>query len=330
MKWKVALTIEARGDYEMFRLQKLVREKGFEPVFLGPLAGKARAARLMDCDAVIAGGDIYDAPLLETLRNQGRMKIIARFGVGYDQVDLEAASRFGIAVTNTAGTMAGPVAEMTAALLLSAARCVPFYDRMLRGRRWDVGPVGTSVHGKTVGLVGFGSIARGFMACMAGFGCRFLAFDPAVPPEEVRRLGAEPTPLEELAARSDFVSLHVPRTPETEGLWDQQMLRRMKPAAILINTSRGSIVREADLIEALRDGAIAGAGLDVFEQEPLPPDSPLLHLPNVVMTAHAAGWDDQTELVTGGRALENILDIAGGRVPRDILNADYAQAPGHR
>ncbi|MDE7034726.1 MAG: hypothetical protein K2O74_00550 [Eubacteriales bacterium] len=135
MKWKVALTIEARGDYEMFRLQELVRGKGFEPVFLGPLAGKAQAARLMDCDAVIAGGDIYDAPLLETLRNQGRMKIIARFGVGYDQVDLEAASRFGIAVTNTAGTMAGPVAEMTAALLLSAARCVPFYDRMLRGRR---------------------------------------------------------------------------------------------------------------------------------------------------------------------------------------------------
>ncbi len=328
MKWKVALTIEARGDYEMFRLQERIREKGFEPVFLGPLEGEARAARLLDCDAVIAGGDVYDAPLLETLWETGRMKIIARFGVGYDKVDLEAASRFGIAVTNTAGTMAGPVAEMTMALLLSAARCVPFYDRMLRAGRWDVGPVGTSVQGKTVGLVGFGSIARGFMACMAGFGCRFLAFDPAVPPEEIRRLGAEPVSLEELAAQSDFVSLHVPKTPETEGLWDRQMLGRMKPASILLNTSRGGIVREADLIEALRNGTIAGAGLDVFEQEPLSPDSPLLQLPNVVMTAHAAGWDDQTELTTGGRALDNICDLAGGRVPRDILNAAYVKALG--
>lgn len=322
---KVAITIEARDGYEMLKLQQLIRDHGFEPVFCDHLSTDEEVIeKLSNCDAVIAGGDEYNRHVLTELAKAGHLKIIARFGVGYDKVDLKAASELGIAVTNTMGTMSMPVAEQAMALILSTARDIAFCDRKLRNEGWFVGPANGSLDGKTVGLVGFGGIAKKLAEYLKGFGCRILAYDICFDREEAGRLGVEQATIEQIAAESDFVSLHTPKTPETVGLWNKRLFDMMKPTAFLINTSRGEIVNEKDLIQALQNHVIRGAGLDVFEREPLPKDSPLLKMDNVVLIPHNAGWNDQSELVTGGRALDDIIDLFEGRVPRNILNSDYA------
>ncbi|UWP58978.1 phosphoglycerate dehydrogenase [Ruminococcus gauvreauii] len=325
MSRKIAMTLEAREGYEMLRLQQLIRDHGFEPVFYDHLSTDGEVIeKLKDCDAVIAGGDEYNRHVLSELAKAGRLKIIARFGVGFDKVDLEAASEFGIAVTNTAGTMSMPVAELTMTLILSTARSIAFCDRKLREDGWFTGPAKGSLDGKTVGLVGFGAIAKKLAEYLSGFHCRILAYDICFDREAAGKLGVEQATIEEIAAESDFVSLHTPKTPETVGMWNKRLLAMMKPTAFLINTSRGDIVNERDLIWALENRVICGAGLDVFEEEPLPKDSPLLKMDNVILIPHNAGWNDQSELVTGGRALENIIDLFEGRRPRNILNPDYA------
>jgi len=328
MNRKVAITIEARDGYEMLRLQQLIRDQGFDPVFYDHLSTDEEVIeKLKDCDAVIAGGDGYNRHVLTELAKAGTLKIIARFGVGFDKVDLEAASEFGIAVTNTTGTMSMPVAELAMALILSTARDVAFCDRKLRMDGWFVGPASGSLDGKTVGLVGFGGIAKKLAEYLSGFHCRILAYDICFDSEAASQLGVEQATIEQIAAESDFVSLHTPKTPETVGLWNKRLFKMMKPTAFLINTSRGEIVNEKDLIWALENRVICGAGLDVFEREPIPQDSPLLKMDNVVLIPHNAGWNDQSEFVTGGRALANIIDLFEGRIPRDILNPDYAGQP---
>lgn len=326
MSWKVAITIEARDGYEMTNLQDLVRERGFEPVFYDHIDNDAELIeKLSDCEAVIAGGDSYNRHVLEELAKIGKFRIVARFGVGFDKVDLEAASELGIAVSNTMGTMSKPVAEMAMALILAVARDIAFCDRKLREDGWFIGPANGSLDGKTVGLVGFGGIAKQLVRYLSGFNCKFLAYDKYFDEKTAKELGVCQATIEEVAKESDFISLHTPKTPETVGMWNKDLFKMMKPTSFIINTSRGGIIDEDDLVWALENKVIAGAGLDVFDKEPLPADSPLLKMNNVVVIPHNAGWNDQTEMDTGTRALQNIIDVYEGKVPRNVLNPDYVK-----
>lgn len=219
-------------------------------------------------------------------------RLVVRWGVGYDQIPVQAATELGVAVANAPAYGTEDVAEHAIALLLSAARHVAWFHRAVaEGGYPDT--TSRSIHrmaGRTMGVVGVGRIGSAVARRGIGLGLRVLGFDPYRTDEELRRLGVEPVDLERLLEASDYVSLHVPLTRETRGLMTADRLAGLRPEAILVNTSRGAVIDEEALIEALRSRRIAAAALDVFEREPLPVDSPLRTLDNVVLTPHAAGF----------------------------------------
>ena len=264
--------------------------------------------------ATIAGMEPYDE---ETLAAAPELRVIARWGVGYDQVDVEAATRHGVAVAMAFGANHESVADAAFGLMASLANDIPHYHRLVAGGGWG-GRYHVGLWRKTVGIVGLGRIGRAFARRCQGFETRLLGYDPLIPPEAVRDLGVELVTLDELLKESDFVSLHAPRSPETERLINHETLALMKPSAYLINTSRGSVVDEAALINALTNGKIAGAGLDVFVNEP-PGDSPLLSLDNVLLTPHSAGASADAVEGVAERCVESILAIHRGKSPGDEL-----------
>ncbi len=243
-----------------------------------------------------------------------RLRLISVWGTGTDHVDLAAAARHGITVTNTPGVSAISIAEHALALLLAVARRIPHLDAATRRGEW---PRGESVElcGKTCGVLGLGAIGRRFAGIAAGIGMRVIAWTMHPTPEP----GVEFVELDDLYRASDAVSIHLRLSPATEGFIGPRQLALMKPTAILINTARGAIVDEAALIEALAAGRIAGAGLDVFSAEPLPPSHPLANLPNVVLTPHCAGITPEA-LEAGLRmAVENIWEFLAGRPAHVVI-----------
>jgi lactate dehydrogenase-like 2-hydroxyacid dehydrogenase len=247
-----------------------------------------------------------------------RAKMIANFGVGFNNIDVAAAKARGIAVSNTPDVLTEATADLAMTLLLAVARRVGEGERLVRGNRWTGwGPthlLGRMVSGKTLGLIGMGRIARAVARrAHHGFGMRVLYTDPYPPPPEVaKELGAEQrATIEEVLAQSDFVSLHCPATPDTRHLMNGVRLAKMKPSAYLINTARGDVVDEQALIEALTKGWLAGAGLDVFEREPQV-SAALLVMENVVLLPHLGSATEETRVAMGMRALENLrLHFAG-------------------
>jgi D-3-phosphoglycerate dehydrogenase len=222
---------------------------------------------------------------------------VIRYGIGYDNVDAEAAERHGVAVANVPDYGSDTVADHAAACLLTLLRKLPFYDAAIRRDGW-VQPGGLgSIPGfadTTVGLVGAGRIALGLARRLKAFDFRVLAYDPYADAEAARAAGVELTSLDEVVAQSAAISLHVPVTDDTRKLVDADLIDKMRPGAVLVNTSRGALVDEAALAAALKDGRIAAAALDVFDPEPLAPDSPLRELPNVLFTPHAAFFSDDS------------------------------------
>lgn len=234
-------------------------------------------------------------PVSAAMMDQGpRLRLIQKIGVGIDAIDIEAAKARGIGVCNMPGTNTQAVVELTLALLLACLRrIVPIDAETRAGRGWPLDSrfiegVG-EVSGKTVGLVGYGAVPRRLTPVFQALGARVIACNGGGGEAPVELL-----PLEELLRKADIVSLHVPLTPETNGLLDARRIGLMKPGAILINTARGPLVEEAALVAALKSGHIAAAGLDVFPQEPLTPGSEILKLPNVVMTPHIAWLTEGT------------------------------------
>jgi len=248
-----------------------------------------------------------------------RLRAISSFSVGVDHIDLASATARRIPVGHTPGVLTETTADLAFALLLAAARRVAEADRWVREGRWQPESVwepdlflGRDVSGATLGIVGMGAIGQAVARRARGFGMRVLAWSRA------RRAvpDAEWTSLEDLLARADFVSIHVARSAQTRGLLDGRALARMKAGAVLINTARGGIVDEAALAEALRSGRLAAAGLDVFEREPLEPGSPLLALPNVVLTPHVGSASAATRARMAELAVRNLLAaLAGERMP---------------
>jgi glyoxylate reductase len=286
-------------------------------VAIDPLPKPDLIARLQDKDGLVCLiTDIIDDQVLSAAP---RLKVIANVAVGYDNIDVSAARRRGIIVTNTPDVLTDTTADFTWAMLLAVARRTVEADRYVRAghwRRWEfLRLLGADVHGRTLGIVGFGRIGRAVGRRALGFGMRVLYHDAVRADAGVEQeLHATFTDRAELLRESDFVSLHCALTPDTHHLIDAAALRQMKPSAILINAARGPIVDEAALVEALRERAIAGAGLDVFEREPTVHPG-LLQLDNVVLAPHIASASETTRIRMATLAVENCLAVLEGKAP---------------
>lgn len=252
----------------------------------------------------------------EVLRAAKKLKLLHKWGVGYDNIDIATAKALGIQVARTTGSNALPVAEFALGLMLSALRFIAYGHAELKKGHWATGrlPGDTfTLSGKTMGIVGFGAIGQNLARLLAGFGCRILYSKrtPLAAAQE-EALGARHAPLARILAEADIVSLHCPLTPETENLIDADALAAMKRTAVLVNVARGGVVNEADLVAALRARTIAGAAMDVYAVEPLPPDSELLTLDNLVVTPHLAAMAADTFEPTVTRMFANIAHVSRG------------------
>lgn len=287
-----------------------------------PPSPEALAAALAAADAAFTTVVDFVSPAM--LAASRHLKIVANMAVGYDNIDPAAAAELGVWVTNTPGVLAETTADMAWALLMAAARNVVASDRDTRAGGWKTwsptGFLGVDVFGATLGIVGLGEIGEAVARRATGFKMRILYHSRTRKPALEADLGLEYAAVPDLLAGSDFISLHTPLTPETRGLMGAAEFAAMKPSAILVNTSRGGVVDQDALIEALRSRAIAGAALDVTTPEPLPLDSPLYTFPNVVITPHIASASLATRSRMAEMAAENIIAVLGGGAPLHPVN----------
>ena len=276
-------------------------------------------SQLKGVSAVLAGSELYNRKVLE----KAGLRVIARMGVGYDAIDVSAASQTGTLVTIVPGTNHHSVAEMTIALMIGVFRGFPARDREVRTGVWKRQAL-PRLAGRTLGLLGLGRIGQAVVPRAIGLGLQVIAYDP-FPNEAFAGLhGVRLCGLDDLLSQSDIVSLHLPCTPETTNLINARTLARMKRGAVLINTSRGGLVDEASLYHALASGKLMAAGLDVFKTEPLPLDSPLLNLDNVLLAPHMGGLDFESLRDMGTMAAQCIVDLYQGRWPEGcVVNAEH-------
>ncbi len=277
-----------------------------------------------DCEAVVTllANKIDD----DFLSKLPKLKLVAQYAVGYDNVDVDAATQRGVAVTNTPGVLTETTADMTWALLMAAARRIGEGDKLVRNGGWRIAwtPLfmqGVDVYGKTIGIIGMGRIGLAVAKRATGFGMKILYHDNKEV-AEADSLGAKKVALDELLKESDFVSLNIALTPETREMIGERELALMKHTAVLVNTARGPIVDEKALVRALKKKQVFAAGLDVFDKEPLPADNPLLKLDNVVLAPHAASSSRETRDAMAVIVAQNVLDFFEGHKPRSCVNPE--------
>jgi phosphoglycerate dehydrogenase-like enzyme len=322
MNWKVLITasgVAQSGE----RAQALLRDAGCEVIFpkrFGPFKAPELTAMLGGIDAVLASLDEFSSPVLGSPA-AAQLKMVARWGVGFDSVDVAAATRNGIVVTYTPGVLDDAVADYTMALLLAAARRVCEGHDAVRANQWKRFP-GFDVAGKTLGIIGYGRIGQAVARRAAGFNLRILAHTPHPKPAA----GIEFVGLDALLEQSDFVSLHAALTPTNQRLLGESQFQRMKPTALLINTARGALVDENALARALGDGTIAGAALDAFVTEPLPADSVLRSAPNLLLSPHQSSFGRDTGERVSLTAAQAIVDWLRGKPPENILNPEVLKS----
>jgi len=267
--------------------------------------------------------DRIDGALLDAAP---RVRVVSNYAVGYDNIDVAAATSRGVVVTNTPGVLTETVADFAITLLLAVARRVVESDRYTREGRWKSWEpllfLGQDLYGATLGLVGLGRIGAAVAKRAHGFDMRILYHDVVRREDLERDLGLEFTSLEDLLRRSDFISVHTPLTPQTRHLISTDQFRLMKRTAVLVNTARGPIVDPDALHRALADRQIWGAGLDVFEVEPVPADHPLLRLDNIIVAPHIASASVETRTKMALMAVENLLAVLEGQRPPNFVNPD--------
>ncbi len=253
-----------------------------------------------------------------------RLKVVGRYGVGLDTVDLPAATRLGIAVVHAPGSNSNAVAEHAIMLMLCALKKLVPMDRATRRGQWRAGFSGIGeLKGLTLGIIGVGNIGRRVAHLARGFDMQVLGYDPYVSADELRRRQVEPvSDLSSLLAQADIVTCHTPLTKETEHMINEKTIARMKDGAVFVNTSRGKVQDERALFEALTRGKLGAAGLDVWEDEPVPADSPLLNLDNVVATPHMAGVSEQAQRNIATQVAAEILRVLRGEKPTVLGNPE--------
>jgi D-3-phosphoglycerate dehydrogenase / 2-oxoglutarate reductase len=286
----------------------------------------ALIARARDADALVVAFSPITRAVMSALEG---LKTVVRTGVGYDVIDVPAATELGVIVVNIPDIWVREVANHALALLLAWNRKIVTLDRQVHAGVWSAGVPGGagSLHGETVGIVGLGNIGSAFARRVAALETKVIACDPYVDDAKFAALGVERVSLEHLAERSDYVSVHTLLNDETRHLIGEKFLSRMKPTAILINTSRGPVVDEEALARALREKRLAGAALDVWEQEPLAADNPLLHMDNVIATPHAAYFSTAAVAAVPRRCGEEIARVLTGQPALNVVNLEV-YAPG--
>ena len=277
--------------------------------------------RPLDADQlikIIPGFDGYIAGLDDITHDAiivaDRLKVIARYGVGIDKVDLDAAREKGIIVTNTPNANASSVAELTVGLIIALIRQIPVANAAIRTGEWPR-LHGISLEGKTVGIFGFGAIGQRVARRLTSFGCQLITFDPYINKEVADELEVEIVTKDEIVRRSDILSLHCPAVDETRGMVNTDFLAQMKPGSYLINTARGDILNETALYESIQKRHLSGAALDVFSQQPPNPENPLLNLHQVILTPHMGAHTDSATYNMGWGALQNCLAVLRGENP---------------
>ncbi|MCU1523136.1 MAG: hypothetical protein JWO18_30 [Microbacteriaceae bacterium] len=253
-----------------------------------------------------------------------RLRHIARFGAGYDAIDVAACTRSGVVVTNTPDAVRAPMAQAALTMVLALAHNLLAKDHLVRSNRWleRIEWQGRGIGSRTVGIVGFGSIGSETARLFRALGVRVIAYNRSDKTELAKSMGVQLMPLAEVVARSDFIVVTVAGGAQTTGLISSGLIGSMKPDAFLVNVARGSVVDEKALVEALRAGRIAGAGLDVFQHEPIDLDSPLIAMQNVILTPHSLSWTDEFAEAVADSAITALLDVGQGRTPRNVVNPE--------
>lgn len=315
---------DAKGRFER-HLEAKLNATPWEMMPTPP--GNRATPELLDrYDAILSLGLKIDE---SSVAGVERFGLVARWGVGYDMIDTEALTRAGVALAITPGAVRRPVAEAILTFIFALTTNLLLQDRLVRAGGWrgQLPKLGHNLPGRTLGSLGCGNIAQELFrkSRSLGFG-RMIAHDPFVSADVASELGVELVGMEELFAQSDFLSISTPLNAQTRGMVNDRWLRKMKPDAYLINTARGPIVDEAALIRVLREGRIAGAGLDVFETEPLPDGSPLREMDNVILAPHGLAWTEETARDNTLEACGNILSFLGGTAPASVVNKDVLKS----
>ena len=331
MTFKVAQLLELPGmpPYQEIFKQAGVKAKLIKKIDPIPLTEDQIIAAVGDADAAIAGTTVqpFSRKVLATLQN---CRFVMSIGIGYDNLDVDAATELGILAANIPDYCLEEVSDHAMALILACTRRVVQLDGIVKKGGWqsqaepyiqsEIWPKLSRLHGQTLGLVGLGRIARALVPKAKGFGLKIIAYDPYIEPKVFRELEVEKVNLDQLLTRSDIVSVHVPLIPETKHLLGLRQLKRMKPTACLINTARGPLVDHEALYLALSKGYISAAAIDVTDPEPLPTDSPLLKLDNIIVTAHCGGLSPLAFDEMLRRPGEEIIRVVRGEWPVGLLN----------
>lgn len=311
---KVVVAARTFGKYSQEPVE-LLKKSGFEVL---RCEEKELPLALRDADALIVGTPKVTREMLLG----SKVKIIAKHGVGVDNIDLEAATELGIPVTITQGANSEAVAELTVAFIFALARgLVKSHLNLFQKREWS-GVVGVEVKGKTLGLLGFGAIAKEVNKRALALGMKTITYDPYVSEKEILDRGAKAVSFDELLRESDFLSIHVPLTNETKGIIGERELKLMKRTAFLINTARGGIVDEVALAKALKEGWLAGAALDVFEEEPPNLDSPLFRCENLIVTPHIGAHSIESVYRMNMMSAQSVIDFFEGKPLQYVVNKE--------
>jgi phosphoglycerate dehydrogenase-like enzyme len=317
---------DGRPTFPSFDLRPLEENPEIEVRWVDPVGGVMPAKGLAGCDALIL---LAPRMARESFPADGRLAAVARFGVGYDNVDLAACDENGVAAIITPDGVRRPVAVTVITFILALSQKLLIKDRLCRqgppGWAARVNFMGEGLIGKTLGQLGMGNIGAEVFRMAAPFGLNFIAHDPFIDKAKAAELGVEVVSSDELFRRSDFLSVSVPLSDATRHYVNAARLKLMKPTAYLINTARGPVVDQRALYQALTDGTIAGAGLDVFEVEPAPAEEPLFKLDSVIVTPHALCWTDECFAGNGAADIAAVTEVMHGRVPRGVVNREVLE-----
>lgn len=318
-KWKVVITARSFGQVSS-KPSEILTRAGCEIISSSidrPLSSDELCGLVSEADAIIVGNDRVSASVVDCAP---KLKVISRYGAGVDNIDIQAATARGIVVTNTPGVNDDAVADLTVGLMIALARHIFETVNMVRQGKWSR-IMGFSMAGKNVGVIGLGRVGKAVVRRLAGFEVAILAYDPMRDDRFAQEYSVSYVPLSTLLARSDFVTLHTPLTPQTRHLIGAREFSLMKPTAFLINTSRGAVVDEEALYTALKERRIAGAALDVLSHEP-PLGNPLITLDNVLVTSHIGGYTCESVDNMGILAATNVVDVLEGRRTQYVVNPE--------